>query len=179
MKDQWKFTKKGIKEQIEIYLKKHNLEPYEPGPSGFSLTTAAVHLENLAGIPHRLNTFPKQRIVLALLEITERLNKKLPIRYHKAIRELGSDCQYSSERATEFYASDDWAKLRYQTLLRYGKKCMACGDTFGVMCADHIKPLRKYWHLRLDPENTQVLCKACNLGKGNRDETDWRPKVSD
>jgi 5-methylcytosine-specific restriction endonuclease McrA len=28
--------------------------------------------------------------------------------------------------------------------------------------------------LRLD--NLQVLCEPCNLGKSNRDETDWRSK---
>lgn len=41
-------------------------------------------------------------------------------------------------------------------------------------CVDHIKPVRKYWHLRLDPDNLQVLCADCNRAKGNWDETDFR-----
>ncbi|HAC08231.1 MAG TPA: HIT family hydrolase, partial [Phycisphaerales bacterium] len=28
-------------------------------------------------------------------------------------------------------------------------------------------------------ENLQVLCRACNIGKGNRDDTDFRSSPSD
>jgi 5-methylcytosine-specific restriction endonuclease McrA len=28
--------------------------------------------------------------------------------------------------------------------------------------------------LALDPENVQTLCEPCNIGKGDRDQTDWR-----
>jgi len=48
--------------------------------------------------------------------------------------------------ATDFYDSPEWLKLRYEALR---------------MSRGHIT-------------NLQVLCKRCNLGKGNRDETDWR-----
>lgn len=41
---------------------------------------------------------------------------------------------------------------------------------------DHIKPISKHWHLRLDPDNLQVLCNDCNKGKGAWDETDYRPQ---
>lgn len=40
---------------------------------------------------------------------------------------------------------------------------------------DHIKPLSKFWHLRLERSNLQVLCDECNMGKGAWDETDHRP----
>lgn len=39
-----------------------------------------------------------------------------------------------------------------------------------------MKPRSKYPELALDPDNLQVLCKACNLGKLAWDETDFRPK---
>ncbi len=39
-----------------------------------------------------------------------------------------------------------------------------------------MKPRSKYPELALDPENLQVLCRACNMGKRAWDETDFRPK---
>lgn len=41
---------------------------------------------------------------------------------------------------------------------------------------DHIKPRSKYPHLELVFNNLQILCKNCNQGKSNIDETDWRPR---
>lgn len=79
-------------------------------------------------------------------------------------------------RIKQFYLSYEWRRLRYFVLKNYGRVCMLCGTTEGAMHGDHIKPLRKYWELRLDPENIQILCEVCNHGKGNWDETDWRPK---
>lgn len=79
-------------------------------------------------------------------------------------------------RIRHFYQSFEWRKLRYQTIRRYGRKCMCCGAVDKPIHVDHIKPLRKYWELRLDPDNLQILCEDCNHGKGNWDETDYRPK---
>jgi 5-methylcytosine-specific restriction endonuclease McrA len=89
-------------------------------------------------------------------------------------------------RITAFYRSYDWKEIRYRVLLKYGRKCMCCGASEGdifayngdqvVINVDHIKPLRKYWSLRLDFDNLQVLCSDCNHGKGNWDETDFRPR---
>jgi 5-methylcytosine-specific restriction endonuclease McrA len=79
---------------------------------------------------------------------------------------------------TAFYSSYAWRNLRYIVLQKYGRKCMLCGSEDRI-CVDHIKPLRKYWSLRLDITNLQVLCEPCNHGKGNWDETDWRPKVEE
>jgi 5-methylcytosine-specific restriction endonuclease McrA len=78
-------------------------------------------------------------------------------------------------KLTAFYASYAWRNLRYIVLQKYGRKCMLCGSTERI-CVDHIKSLRKHWSLRLDITNLQVLCEPCNHGKGNWDETDWRPK---
>lgn len=84
---------------------------------------------------------------------------------------------FNAQMAQAFFESKEWLDLRYKTLKRYGRLCMCCGDTSGVMQVDHIKPRSKYPELALDPENVQVLCKACNTGKSNKDETDWRPKT--
>lgn len=83
---------------------------------------------------------------------------------------------YNRNATKAFFESREWLELRYQTLKRYGRRCMCCGETEGVIQVDHIKPRSKYPELALDPENVQVLCQACNTGKSNKDETDWRPK---
>ena len=75
----------------------------------------------------------------------------------------------------DFFSSREWLRLRYQTLLRYGRRCMCCGTTAGIIQVDHIKPRSKRPDLALDPENLQVLCKDCNQGKSNIDSTDFRP----
>lgn len=73
-----------------------------------------------------------------------------------------------------FYDSEAWQRLRYQALKLYGRICLLCKTTKGEMHVDHIKPRSKYPELELDINNLQVLCRSCNLGKSNRDETDWR-----
>ncbi|WP_165448650.1 HNH endonuclease [Rhizobium leguminosarum] len=71
-----------------------------------------------------------------------------------------------------------------KVLQQYGARCMCCGSTpehktVGgepvAIVVDHIKPLSKYWDLRLERGNLQVLCQECNQGKGAWDETDYRP----
>lgn len=76
-----------------------------------------------------------------------------------------------------FYLSPEWRKLRYATIKNYGARCMACRTTEGVMHVDHIKPRHTHPHLELDPNNVQVLCEECNLGKAAWDDTDWRTRT--
>lgn len=76
-----------------------------------------------------------------------------------------------------FYTSREWLALRYEALKRSGRTCAVCGmgKEDGVkLHVDHIKPRSLYPQLELSLENLQVLCEGCNLGKGNRDEIDWR-----
>lgn len=73
-----------------------------------------------------------------------------------------------------FYESREWLTLRYFALKRHGRVCALCRTTTGEMHVDHIKPRSLYRELELDPNNLQVLCKACNLGKSNLDDTDFR-----
>lgn len=74
-----------------------------------------------------------------------------------------------------FYDSDPWRRLKYQVLNTYPRVCMCCRKTEGEMHVDHIKPRSKYPDFELDFNNLQILCKDCNLGKSNLDETDYRP----
>lgn len=53
--------------------------------------------------------------------------------------------------------------------------CCGANPSDGVkMHVDHIKPRSKFPELALVLDNLQILCEDCNLGKSNKDETDWR-----
>lgn len=78
-----------------------------------------------------------------------------------------------------FYRSDAWLRLRYEALRRNDGRCEACGASKadGVLLhVDHIMPRSKFPDLELALDNLQVLCEDCNVGKSNRDTTDWRPR---
>ena len=76
----------------------------------------------------------------------------------------------------DFYKTREWRNVRYRALVKFGKKCQACGEIGGYIHVDHIKPRSLYPQLELDITNLQVLCEACNIGKSNTDTTDWRDK---
>jgi 5-methylcytosine-specific restriction endonuclease McrA len=78
----------------------------------------------------------------------------------------------------EFLRSYEWRRLRMVVLKQFGARCQCCGATSQngvVIHVDHIKPRRLFPHLALVESNLQVLCEACNHGKGNWDDSDWRP----
>lgn len=89
----------------------------------------------------------------------------------------------------QFYKSWEWRTLRMEVLKEHGRACQCCGAEPGMktasgepvrICVDHIRPLSKFWHLRLDRTNLQVLCDECNQGKGAWDQTDFRkPEAPD
>jgi 5-methylcytosine-specific restriction endonuclease McrA len=89
---------------------------------------------------------------------------------------------WSREQWRNFMQTEEWLqeyrKIRYRTFLKYGQICMVCftkGEEHNPIHCDHIKPRSRFPELSLDPHNMQVLCLECNYGKGNWDETDWRP----
>jgi 5-methylcytosine-specific restriction endonuclease McrA len=89
----------------------------------------------------------------------------------------------SEDKIKEFYDSDEWkrSRVRYQALKEADGRCQCCGASRkdGVrLVVDHIKPVRKHWEQRLDPDNMQVLCDECNRGKASWDETDWRDSAT-
>ena len=71
-------------------------------------------------------------------------------------------------RSDEFFHSREWRELRYEALIRYGRKCGCCGATPPnvVLHVDHVKPRLTHPELALDINNLQILCAACNVGKG-------------
>ena|SRR6266581_6503082 len=82
---------------------------------------------------------------------------------------------------SDFLESRDWLDLRYRALKKHGGSCQLCGSRGSEdnpIQVDHIKPRSTHPHLALAEDNLQVLCKACNFGKSNRDDTDWRFKAS-
>lgn len=84
---------------------------------------------------------------------------------------------YVDPNSPDFLTSYSWRAVRMQALKLHGAICMCCGDTpknGAVMNVDHIKPRRTHPHLALKIDNLQILCGACNHGKGNWDDTDWR-----
>lgn len=83
------------------------------------------------------------------------------------------------KKSDAFYASWEWAQVRYEALRIYEHRCMCCGwqkgDTArGFLCVDHIKPRSKFPALALDVTNMQILCGLCNRGKSNIYQDDWR-----
>ncbi len=84
------------------------------------------------------------------------------------------------EPADSFYRSYKWRRLRVDTLEanreRYGMlACECCGMMGdGSFHVDHIFPRSTHPELALDPTNLQVLCEACNVGKGTAYTTNWR-----
>lgn len=81
-------------------------------------------------------------------------------------------------RSDSFYDSADWRTVRFEALRLSSGACVLCGRSnrqHGVVLhVDHIKPRSLRPDLALTLSNLQVLCEDCNLGKSNRDDTDWR-----
>lgn len=82
-----------------------------------------------------------------------------------------------------FYRSQAWLELRYRVIRNQGRECNCCGADLTIkgsrLHVDHIRPRSKHPHLALCYENLQVLCDACNLGKSNKFEDDWRKDPGD
>lgn len=81
----------------------------------------------------------------------------------------------------DFYSSRKWREVRYKVISKHGRKCMCCGWTpdhkedQGPIHVDHIEPRSLRPDLQLNFDNLQILCADCNIGKSNKDNTDFRP----
>jgi HNH endonuclease len=95
------------------------------------------------------------------------------------LRRHGTDA-LEGPSADVFYRSHRWRRARIDALEgnreRYGALTCECCLTHATeqWHVDHIRPRSSHPVLALEPMNLQVLCAACNLGKGIRYATDWR-----
>lgn len=98
------------------------------------------------------------------IDSKDRIKKK-----PKAVREF-------TQSSKDFLSSWEWTNLRYRALQLHGRKCQCCGakPPDVVLHVDHIKPRSKYPELSLSLDNLQILCAACNKGKSNVYEDDFR-----
>lgn len=121
----------------------------------------------------------REKAEAKLLKQTQKTAQSLPKTVKRKPRKTRVRTHRSDVTSDAFLLTFEWRKLRMQALKKYGPKCMCCGATpatGAVMNVDHIKPRKKHPELALDINNLQILCHDCNHGKGNWDQTDWRPK---
>lgn len=128
----------------------------------FSKILGIQHMEQDCCTPQ---CFLRVGIKIVTVELSTLIEKK-----PKKIKSLRR-----SRYVDSFYRSRDWLEIRYAIIKKYGRECMACGQLRGSMHVDHIKPRSKYPELELQFDNLQILCKECNYGKSDKDETDFRP----
>lgn len=116
---------------------------------------------------------PRKRVhpVRARLATGGKSKRKPPKNYNR-------DMVKSAPVGKDFYQSWEWQAARFVALKRHGRKCQCCGwspsDGGSFLVVDHIKPIRTHPHLALDPENHQVLCNNCNMGKSWHHTDDFR-----
>lgn len=94
---------------------------------------------------------------------------------------VAADTEQALLERRRFYSSNEWAQLKSLFLSHFSKnECMNCGREEDVdkphLHVDHIKPRSVYPELSLDLTNLQILCRRCNISKGNVDESDYRPE---
>ena len=81
--------------------------------------------------------------------------------------------EVSYEETQKFYRTKEWKELfaSFREKNKDVSKCPNCGRAWSekiIMIADHICPVKFFWHLRLEESNLQVLCKGCNKAKLNK-----------
>jgi 5-methylcytosine-specific restriction endonuclease McrA len=106
------------------------------------------------------------------VKIAYKLSKKAPAQPRAT--QFQQPPTYHHGMGADFYKTREWRELRYKVLVRYGKVCQCCGQKEGYIHVDHILPRSLHPDKELMENNLQVLCEACNIGKTNRDQTDWR-----
>ena len=128
----------------------------------------------------------KKGIPTSLLSASKRRKKnrkdRKAAKKTKAIRKY--DASWKADKtSSDFLKSYEWKALRLQALILHGRRCQCCGASPDatnnvVLNVDHIKPRKLFPNLALNLDNLQVLCGDCNHGKGNWNQTDFRPDKS-
>jgi hypothetical protein len=136
-------------------------------------------VDKLLAAIRELGIEPVQRGGVVMMAATFEAARGSPLfeRLSELLCEALAEPAFMRDADTSFYKTELWRSLRYQALAKHGNKCQCCGAGPGqgaVLHVDHIKPRSKFPELALSLENLQILCADCNLGKSNKDDTDWR-----
>lgn len=129
---------------------------------------AGIQLVHLSGVPNFGATL-------------EALDEESTKAFARILCSYTNKADWRKAGLPDFFSTGPWKRVRYKALVKYGNRCQCCGASprdGAVLQADHIKPRSKYPELALSLDNLQVLCKDCNQGKSNVDETDWRSGTS-
>jgi len=87
------------------------------------------------------------------------------------------DCQratYRIKNATRpqfeirIYSSSAWKRLRDQVMAEADGVCHWCGATDVELSADHVRTVREYPELALEPSNVVAACRSCQRQRQNR-----------
>lgn len=112
-----------------------------------------------------------------VIEIKKVRKEKIKIKKAPKVKRTKAE-KRDFRKTNAFLLSPEWRKIRYKTLKLADGCCQLCGMSYRkhgiILNVDHIKPRKHYPNLALSLSNLQVLCEACNHGKGNTDQTDWR-----
>ncbi len=117
----------------------------------------------------------EKKAIVVIQKINQKRSNKKKYLHFKEKKRPRNSAKFTRLK-DQFYLSREWRELRYKVLKTYGRKCMLCSSTDAKLHVDHIKPRSSFPQLALSFENLQVLCDDCNIGKSNRDQTDWRPE---
>jgi hypothetical protein len=130
----------------------------------------------LSSLPKKKRIWSDRRLVAEAIMNLSRPGMATPSPGSASKSNAPRPSKSNSDKFKEFYASWEWKQLRYEFLKQQQRRCECCGATAAdgtKIVVDHIKPIRRFWHLRLDITNLQLLCDDCNMGKGSHDYTDW------
>jgi 5-methylcytosine-specific restriction endonuclease McrA len=136
--------------------------------------SANVGLKYIAGaVAKRLGQTPPSTKARQWELLWAFVGETVPVSFRKPPRHHSKP----KANAPDFLQSYEWRVLRMVVLKKHGARCQCCGASAKdgvVINVDHIKPRRNFPELALSESNLQVLCSACNQGKSNWDQTDWR-----
>jgi len=110
----------------------------------------------------------KNRALSKVISLSNQVNQL------KGVLKREREKKWSFVATDPFWISAEWRSVRYWALKRCGRRCLLCGSVNKVLHVDHIKPRSLHPTLALDINNLQVLCEDCNIGKSNKDDTDFR-----
>ena len=89
---------------------------------------------------------------------------------HKKLMNAQYDARLRDRRASGFYHSKEWKRLRQNFLVEHPFccECMKAGKLIKAVVVDHVVPI-KQGGSALDENNLQALCPSCHGSKSIRE----------